>query len=86
MNRNISVISVAFGVAARKFELTKTSRESLLAAYDCWLARPTSIYTTRSVPQFRGPWLHVGSCSCPLVKFIRSVGGRFLSRSVYPKF
>ena len=31
MNWNISTISVAFGVAARKLELTKTSRESLLA-------------------------------------------------------
>ena len=30
---------------ARKFEKTKTSRESLLAAYDCCLAHPTSSYT-----------------------------------------
>ena len=35
-------ISVSVGVAARQFELTKTSRESPLVAYDCWLAHPTS--------------------------------------------
>ena len=30
---------------ARKFEITKTSRESLLADYGCCLAHPTSLYT-----------------------------------------
>ena len=39
-----------------------------------------------SVPQFRGPWLLVGSCSCPLVKCIHSVGDRVLSRFVCLKF
>ena len=55
-HRNIPAISVAFDVAARKFELTKTSRESLLAAYDCWLAHPTSSYTPPGASlNFAGP-------------------------------
>ena len=40
----------------------------------------------RSVPEFRGLLLPVRSCSCPQVKCKRSVGGRFLSHFVYPKF
>ena len=56
----------------RKFEITKTPRESLLAAYDCCLAHLTSSYTPPATSlNFE--------CTC-------SVGGRFLSRLVYPKF
>ena len=72
---------------ARKFDLTKTC-ESLLAVYDCCLAHPTSSYTPPHcfVPQFRGLWLLMGSCSCPLVKCTLFNWGSFLSRFVYPKF
>ena len=77
---------------ARKFEITKTSRESLLAAYDCCLAHPTSPYTlSRASLDFAGrSCLYVRSCSCPLVEcIISSVGGedRLVPRFVhYLKF
>ena len=92
---------------ARKFESTKTPRESLLDAYDCCLAHPKpshSLQVTiktnllaelkhqapvtqliRSVPEFRGLFLLVRSCSCLQVKCKRSVGGCFLPHFVYPK-
>ena len=69
----------------RKFEITKTSRELLLAALLPG-APDVVLRPTRSVPQFRGPWLLVGSWSCPPVKCTRSDGDIFLSRFVYPNF
>ena len=44
------------------------------------------IHPTGSVPQYRGLWLLVGSCSCPLVKRTRSAEDRFLSHFAHPKF
>ena len=40
----------SFIVMARNFELTKTTRESFLAANDCCLAHPTPSYIPSGVP------------------------------------
>ena len=54
----------------RKFEITKTSRESLLAAYDRCLAHPTSSYTAPGASlNFAGRGCLWGAVrGCPLVK------------------
>ena len=72
---------------ARNVESTKIPRESLLNAYDRLLsgAPDAGTHPIRSVPEFRGLLLLVGSCSCPRVKCKRSLGRCFLSHFVYPK-
>ena len=47
-----------FVLLARNFESTKTSRESLLDAYDCCLAHPTPSHTPS------GASLNFGGCCC----------------------
>ena len=87
VNCNISRFRELLVLLARKFELTKTSCESLLAAYDCWLAHPTSLYTPPGGSlNFAGRGCLSGAeCSYPLVKCMRSVGDRFCLACVYPK-
>ena len=69
------------------FELTKTSRESLLpAAYDCWMPRPTSSYTPPGASldfASRGFWW--GAVAARQWSAFVLLGVVFF-RIVYPKF
>ena len=95
-----SVIGQSYWAPARKLKhfsdfgsfwccwlASSNSRKHLVSRF--WLlsgAPDVVLQPSRSVPQFRGPWLLVESHSCPVVKRTRSVEDRFLPRLVYPKF